>query len=90
MAPGVRLVVTCEVPFIPDCVNATDEKAGEVDTCTEYEVAPVMLSQVRGGVADCPVAPLAGERGVTRPMVVKLHTDDQGEIVPFVNALACQ
>jgi hypothetical protein len=71
-------------------VNATDEKAGEVDTCTEYEVAPVMPFHVRVGVADCPVAPLAGERGVTRPMVVKLHTVDQGEVVPSVRALACQ
>jgi len=52
VAPGVRLVVTCEVPFIPDCVNATDEKAGEVDTCTEYDVAPATPFQVRAGVTD--------------------------------------
>jgi hypothetical protein len=86
----VRPVSTCEVPFIPDCVNATVEKVFEVDTCTEYVVAPARVFQVRVGEVDCPVAPLAGERRVTGLMVVKLHAPDQGEVVPFARTLTCQ
>jgi hypothetical protein len=83
-------VITCEVPVMLGPEKTKDEKAAEVDTCRVYEVAPARLFQVRVGEVDCPVAPLAGERRVTGLMVVKLHAADQGEVVPFARALACQ
>ena len=70
------------------------ENDGLVDTCNLYDVAPLEAFQLKLGLVETPVAPLAGEANAgaesAATVVVKLHTLDQALVLPALVAFTRQ